>query len=312
MYYMLILEKQSLFPKLFTADKNELMRERLQLEKAKKNKEKTTKTTQDPKVQKKRKNPKDSADQHKKKKKTKDQTQTDKEMQQKEKEKVEKKQKKYEEQTRQKFLLEARKAQATKRWSSTNSELTIVSPLNTSFRPEPLHRANRPSTSPSHQALHPSSTSPHADHQTNHQPSADPTTLPQKAAETPARINTCAQSNRPTTPAHHTDETPTRHTQPMHPTPCTTRQTDETPARKNTSAKNISEPRRGLHFQSTRVMTDSSDNESDEECDATDLGSSASCCRQQKLENEALRKRLEKLHKRLNIACKYFKIMSSL
>lgn len=108
------------------------MRERLLLEKAKKNKEKTTKTTQDPKVQQKRKNPKDFADQQKKKKKTKVQSQSGREMQQKEKEKEEKKQKKDEEQTRQKFLLEARKAQATKRWSSTNSELTIVSPLNTS------------------------------------------------------------------------------------------------------------------------------------------------------------------------------------
>lgn len=278
------------------------MRERLQLEKAKKNKEKTTKTTQDPKVQKKRKNPKDSADQQKKKKKTRDQTQSDREMQQKEKEKEEKKQKKDEEQRRQKFLLEARKAQATKRWSSSNTEVTIVSPLSTSFRPEPLHRANRPLT-------HLASTSPHADHQTNHKPSADPTTQAQKAAETPGRINTCAQSNLPTTPAHHTDETPTRHIQSMHPTPCTSHQIDETPAIKSTSSKNSSEPRRGLHFQSSLVMTDSSENESDEECDATDLGSNASCCKQQKLENEALRKRLEKLHKRLNIACKSFKII---
>ena len=56
-------------------------------------------------------------------------------------------------------------------------------------------------------------------------------------------------------------------------------------------------------------MTDSSENESDEECDATDFGSSDSCSKQQKLENEALRKRLEKLHKRLNIACKSFQII---
>lgn len=53
-------------------------------------------------------------------------------------------------------------------------------------------------------------------------------------------------------------------------------------------------------------MTDSSENESDEECDTTDFGSSDSCCKQQKLENEALRKRLEKLYKRLNIARKSF------
>ena len=175
------------------------MKERLQLEKAKKDKGKTTKITQDPKVQKKRKNPKDSADQQKKKTKTKDQTQSDREMQQKEKEKEEKKQKKDEEQKRQKFLLEARKAQATKRWSSTNLELTTVSPSNTSFRPQPLHRANRASThpaSPSHQALHPSSTSPHADHQTNHRPSEDPTTLAQKAAKTPARITTYSTAQK--------------------------------------------------------------------------------------------------------------------
>lgn len=56
-------------------------------------------------------------------------------------------------------------------------------------------------------------------------------------------------------------------------------------------------------------MTDSSENESDEECDVTDFSSSATCCKQQKLENEALRKRLEKLHKRLNIACKSFYII---
>ena len=56
-------------------------------------------------------------------------------------------------------------------------------------------------------------------------------------------------------------------------------------------------------------MTDSSENESDEECDAADFGSSDSCSKQQKLENEALRKRLEKLHKRLNIACKSFQII---
>ncbi|XP_044170791.1 uncharacterized protein LOC122954976 [Acropora millepora] len=90
----------------------------------------------------------------------------------------------------------------------------------------------------------------------------------------------------------------------MHPTPCTSHQIDETPAINSTSSKNSSEPRRGLHFQSSLVMTDSSENESDEECDATDLGSNASCCKQQKLENEALRKRLQKLHKRLNIALK--------
>ena len=69
--------------------------------------------------------------------------------------------------------------------------------------------------------------------------------------------------------------------------------------------------RRGIHFQSP--VDDSSDDEHSEESDADmdysrrltdEVGSCGSCCKEQNAENEALRKRLEKLHRRLNIARK--------
>ena len=72
-----------------------------------------------------------------------------------------------------------------------------------------------------------------------------------------------------------------------------------------------SDLRRGIHFQSP--VDDSSDDENSEESDgdtdnstrlADEVGSCGSCCKEQNVENEALRKRLEKLHRRLTIACK--------
>lgn len=72
-----------------------------------------------------------------------------------------------------------------------------------------------------------------------------------------------------------------------------------------------SDLRRGVHFQSP--VDDRSDDEHSEESDADadysrgltdEVGSRGSCCKEQNLENEALRKRLEKLHRRLNVACK--------
>ena len=61
------------------------------------------------------------------------------------------------------------------------------------------------------------------------------------------------------------------------------------------------------------VMADSSNDEDSEESDEDwnsmsleGSTSSSSCCKDQKLENEALRKRLEKVHRRLNNACKFW------
>ena len=72
-------------------------------------------------------------------------------------------------------------------------------------------------------------------------------------------------------------------------------------------SKSTADPRRGIHFQTVDV--DSSDDEiseEDEDCSslAYEGGSCGSCCKEQKMEIEALRKRLEKVHRRLNIASK--------
>ena len=72
-----------------------------------------------------------------------------------------------------------------------------------------------------------------------------------------------------------------------------------------------SEPRRGLHFQSAVAESSDDDDEISEEGEENLEGSvsipdGSNCCQDHKLEVEALRKRLEKVDKRLNIACKFF------
>ena len=291
------------------------MKERMKLEKAKKNGDKG---------QQKRKNQKDDAGQ-KKKKKSDNQAQNDKENDLKAKEKEEKK--KEEEQRRQTFLQEARKAQAAQRWPSTSesdSDVTIVSPQRAHFTPVPLHRGSGSSTLlPPPQDV-PSTSSAPSDHQTN-QLSATPLTTEQDTTPsllqhtTPVLHTTPAQR---TTPAQHTtpaQRTPAQRTTPaQHKTPAqrTTPAQRATPAQSTTPAqhtnttpagrKQVAPPRRGIHFQS--AVDDSSDDEVSEEdedgCVADESSSSGSCCKEQKMENEALRKRLDKVHRRLNIACK--------
>ena len=53
---------------------------------------------------------------------------------------------------------------------------------------------------------------------------------------------------------------------------------------------------------------DDDSDESDRECSGCVATESNSCggCRELRIENEELKKRLDKVHKRLNIACKYF------
>ena len=67
------------------------------------------------------------------------------------------------------------------------------------------------------------------------------------------------------------------------------------------------EPRRGLHFDSARQVAEVSSDKEDTSPDdpvEDDHGHENRCCREQWLENKALRNRLQKIHKRLNIACK--------
>ena len=100
------------------ADKNVLMKERMQLEKAKKNGKKS-KTS----VEKKNQNPGEHTTEGQRKEKKTQKKKDDKENEQKAKEREEKKKKKEEYKQRQEFLLETRKSQAAARWASTNSEV---------------------------------------------------------------------------------------------------------------------------------------------------------------------------------------------
>ena len=174
------------------------MKERMRLEKAKKNEGKET-GKEAPKVQQKRKNLESPGD-GQKRKKTGSQVRSNKDSEQKEKEKEEKKTKKEEEQTRQKFVLEARKAQAALRWtpSRPNQEegVEIVSPQNGIFRPEPLRRTSESSTTNPLTPSEPDVTvvSPQFAVSTSdpiHQSSPSSACLTPPAHETvPARINT--------------------------------------------------------------------------------------------------------------------------
>lgn len=255
------------------------MRERMRLEKEKKN---GNKEKEDPKAQQKRKCPEGETNGQKKKKKTQNPTESAKEKEQKAKDREEKKKKKNEDQERQKFLLETRKAQAASRWAASNTtddEVAIVNPI---FTPEPI-RQTTSSSSPSRQ----SSTSLTPDHT----PLSSDRTPNTSTTTTPESIRSSAQETPPANVI-----LPVRPNIPARPTGLET--------------KGTCEPRRGLHFQS--AAADSSDEESDQEVevipDETDVNSdlsSSDCCKEQRLETKALRKRLDKVHKRLNIACKF-------
>ena len=111
-----------------------------------------------------------------------------------------------------------------------------------------------------------------------------------------------------TTPVQHT--TPTQHTTPaQHSTPAqqttSAQRTNETPAGRKQAAssrpgrlskqsKSTSGPGRGIHLQT--VDSDSSEDEVSEEDDVRSMaingGSGGSCCREQRIEIDALRKRL--------------------
>ena len=90
------------FHTIFIDDKNELVKERMRLEKTKKNNEKTMEED----LKQKRKNDKDGTEEKKKKRKLGDEAQSSTETNQKAKEKEDRKKRKEEEQRRRNFLLE--------------------------------------------------------------------------------------------------------------------------------------------------------------------------------------------------------------
>ena len=245
---------------IFTGDKNELMRERLRQEKAK------TNGGKEREAQQKRKSQAESTGGQKKKKKTQKQTESTKEKEQKAKDREEKQKKKDQDQERQKFLLEARKAQAASRWGA-NDEVTKRNPANAAFTPQPIRQTGSHSSTP----LTPANTTLSSDRTAKTSEST-----PQESP--PVNLTLLAKRNMPT----------------------------KTTA--SSKSKGTCEPRRGLHFQS--AIADSSDEEMDEEVEIipeeNDIDvSSSNCCKEQRLETKALRKRLEKVHKRLSIACKF-------
>ncbi|XP_068756172.1 DNA ligase 1-like [Montipora capricornis] len=246
------------------ADRNELMKERVHLEKAAKNNAK-----EDSRAQQKRKDPEDSTDGQKKKK----QADSAQEKEKNAKERGEKRKKKEQDQERQKHILEARKAQAAARLAtSCNNNLTI-------FTPQPILQPSTTSSSNSQS------------HNSNH-------TRPPLS---------CQTSQQRTPPAHPTFHVPSPDSdQNVNSRQNSPHSTDKTPLRPNKSAT-PSQPRRGLHFQS--AIEDFTDDEVSDEGEESLEGSvstsnSSNWNEDHKREVEALRKRLEKVHKRLNIALK--------
>ena len=79
---------------------------------------------------------------------------------------------------------------------------------------------------------------------------------------------------------------------------------EETPGRLCKKEKTNCDTRRGLHFQSPAVESSSED----EDVPVQDNPEvpHGNCCRKQRFDNEALRNRLQKVGRRLEIACKRF------
>ena len=285
-------------------DKEELMKERMRLEKAKKNGKQPERG-----AEKKRKNPDGSStelQQHEKSRKQND----DKENEQRAKEKEAKKRKKEEEKQRQDLLLQTRKSQAAARWASASplsnnnhqmEEVTILGELNpiaaAGFTPLPI--CGRNSTTCTQARVSPASKEQDECFDDSAQtPTGGQKTcssLPpskQKKGTTPFNSPHSASSNSNSS-ALSIASTFKESTQPS----------EETPRRSSNKQKSDCDPRRGLHFQSS--MVDSSSEEEDTEYCTEDNPEVAhgNCCKEQQLENEALRKRIQKLHRRLNIAC---------
>ena len=283
-------------------DKEELMKERMRLEKAKKNGKQPERG-----AEKKRKHPDESStelQQHEKPKKRND----DKENEQKAKEKEAKKKKKEEEKQRQELLLLTRKSQAAAQWASASpltsnnqqmaEEVTILGELNPTpaagFTPVPIRGRN----STTHARVSPvSKEQDECFEDTALTPTGGQKTCsslpPSKQKKGTPQLNRphSASFNSPTLSIASTSK---ESTQPP----------EETPRRSSNKQKSDCDPRRGLHFQSSIVDSSSEEEEDTQHCteDNPEVAR-GSCCKEQQRENEALRKRIQKLHRRLNIAC---------
>ena len=214
--------------------------------------------------------------------------------------------------------MEARKAQAASRWSDQESSQPMEEEV--IFTPIPIRQ-----TSPPHQSI----TSPTLPVQPN-LPSTDrrqtaDQNLPSRnelGSRSPSSHLSSTQVTPPALPStersqnsncgslpHNKRRTnSTLSNQSLTKLTSLPPSTDKTPARSSKS-KSATAPRRGLHFQSAAAK--SSDDEIGEEAEDNPeesivISDGSSDSKEQRLEIQALRKRLEKVHKRLNIACKFF------
>ncbi|XP_067034353.1 DNA ligase 1-like isoform X2 [Acropora muricata] len=278
------------------ADKSELMKERMRLEKEKKNENKGV----DPKVQQKRKHTEEDKENQKRKKKKHESTESAKEKEQNAKDKEEKRKKKEQEKERQRMMLEARRAQAINRWvtstttTADDDEVAIVNDLpNATFTPQPLRRnssLNQPPMISAHTAYS-------SDRTPNTTPQSVQSTM-QESLVTNLALPASSGGTKSRTPNSSVIATP-ESMQLKH------RSSAANPRPPGAKTKRTCEPKRGLHFQS--AIAEDSDDEIEEEeegiLEDADM-SNSDCCKEQRMEIKALRKRLEKVHKRLNIALK--------
>lgn len=301
---------------LLAVDKNELMKARVRLEKDKKSDKRPNSdtTVPQPSQKKKRKHPGNSTGDQDKEKQL--------------KEKDDKKKKKEEEKQRRALLVETRKAQAEARWASNtqsscnspegqevmvaadvhvpaaprSAESTSLLPSDDTDHSNHSDRSNQANSRPN-TALVPSLQSSNTAHRTPHKHHL---TLSAARSQSIQRARVSSHSNL--SPVSSNMCTPQTNTslQSNRQTPVLT-QTPENSLTPSSRNSNSNEPRRGLHFDSARQVAEVSSDEEDASPDdpvEDDHGHENQCCREQWLENKALRNRLQKLHRRLNIACK--------
>lgn len=291
------------------------MKERMRLEKAKRN-GKESETS----AEKKRKQPSDSNTEGQRKEKKSQKQKNNKENEQKTKEKEDKKKKKEEDKLRQNFLLETRKSQAAAQWASTCSvpsssdhhseaESTIVAEVNSipvaGFTPLPLRirntttQAGVSTLSNQDGTFDDGASTPTRQHTLQSTSSSLPPAKKKKSASTSSSPQPSPVSHSPTLSKTSEESTRSLRHGNNH------SNEDETPRRLSNKDKSNCDPRRGLHFHSSVVESSSEEEDAADHCiqDKPEVAS-GNCCREQQLENEALRNRIQKLHRRLNIACK--------
>lgn len=212
-----------------------------------------------------------------------------------------------EDKQRQALFLETRKSQAAARWASTCSpipshhkeaEVTVVGEVHATsaavFTPLPIRSRNLASEENVHieeeHTLDNVST-PSCHHSFRQTSLSLPSAKRQKTTPVSRSLSSSSESS----------ESPRGHN---------SSNLEESPREQLSNRYGKCDPRKGLHFQSSLVESSSEGEDDNENVPDPDLQagnsqvSHGSCCKEQKLENEVLRKRIQKLHRRLNIACK--------